>query len=115
MAGLRILDDEGEELVLDAEDVRGLRDATGGFEGATVSACSRCGSCVLAAVALVDLLDAGAPHARSTELAEFAEDAPTLHLYVVDDAAACDHARWLDPGHAEWADVVEGSVPRARR
>ena len=34
-----------------------------------------------------------------------ADDAPTLHVYVRDDAARCAHRTWRDPGAEEWAEV----------
>ena len=61
----------------------------------------------MACVALVDLLGAAAPHSRARELLELAEDAPTLHLYVQDLTASCDHADWRDPGSVEWSEVIE--------
>lgn len=112
---LRILDDDGSEVGLDEADAASLLVATGGLEAATVSACSQCRSRVLAAVAFVDLLDAGAPHPMSSELVELADDAPTLHLYVVDDASPCRHESWLDPLFGEWAEAVGFPAVRPRR
>jgi hypothetical protein len=103
---LAILDEDGEELVLDHDEAGTLLAFTHGFEAATVSACPRCRSRVLAAVAVVDLLgDAPDPNARA--LAELAEDAPTLHLYVQDLATPCRHDGWHDPGFAEWSEVLD--------
>ena len=48
---------------------------------------------------------------RSGDLVELADEAPTLHLYVVDLATDCRHARWRDPRFAEWLDVIEGDGP----
>lgn len=104
--GIVILDDDGESVALDDNDVTSLFLAMGGLEGATVSACPECRSRVVAAVALADLLGEGAPHPRSLELVELAEDAPTLHLYVDDRTASCRHARWRDPAAREWVDIV---------
>lgn len=111
---LRILDDDGYGLDLDPSETESLLVATGGFEAATVSACPRCRSRVLAGVALVDLLDASPPHPRHADLVDLADDAPTLHLFVVDEEADCAHAAWRDPLFAEWADVVgyTGLQPR---
>jgi hypothetical protein len=38
---------------------------------------------------------------------ELADEAPTLHVYLVDEGSACGHEGWLDPGFDEWADAVE--------
>jgi hypothetical protein len=113
--GLRFVDDDGVEVVLDAAEARALLAVTDGLEPATVSACPDCRSRVVAAVALVDLLDASAPHARAGDLVDLADDAPTLHLYVVDDATECAHPRWRDPGYAEWREAVDVPGPRIFR
>jgi hypothetical protein len=111
---LRFLDEDGQKVELDADEARTLITATGGLDEATVSACAQCGSRVLATVALVDLLDRAQPHPRGGDLIELADDAPTLHLYVIDLATTCRHGLWRDPGYAEWLDVVEGEGPRVR-
>ena len=105
--GLVILDEDGEELRLDADEAATLLTLTRGFDAATVSACPSCRSRVLACVALVDLLGDAPPHPRTPELVDFAEDAPTLHLYVHDVATTCGHRMWRDPGFGEWSDVLE--------
>jgi len=110
-ADLVVLDEDGEDVVLDAADASALFAATGNLDAATVSACPTCRSRVLACLAFIDLLDDAAPQARASELIELADDAPTLHLYVRDVATECRHRRWLDPGRGEWIDVVR----RARR
>jgi hypothetical protein len=107
---LAILDEDGEEVVLDADEAGALLALTHDLDTVTVSACPTCRARVVACVALVDLLGAAAPHPRARELLELAEDAPTLHLYVRDLGASCDHPTWRDPGFTEWADVVEDSV-----
>jgi hypothetical protein len=104
---LAFVDDDGEEIVLDAEEATTLLALTDGLDAATVSACPRCRSRVLACVALVDLLEAGPPHPRAREVIELAEDAPTLHLYAQDLATACTHQDWRDPGAGEWAEAIE--------
>ncbi|MCZ7536800.1 MAG: hypothetical protein M5T61_13475 [Acidimicrobiia bacterium] len=103
---LRILDEDGYEVGLDSAETETLIDLTGCFESATVSACPRCLSRVLATVALVDLLAERAPHSRGADLVDLADDAPTLHLFVVDTVTGCSHASWRDPLFAEWAEVV---------
>ena len=113
-AALRIMDEDGEQVELDAEEADALFAITDQLEQATVSACGQCRSRVIAAVALVDLLDAARPHPRSGDLVDLADDAPTLHLYVIDLAARCRHARWRDPLFAEWVEVIEGDGPRVR-
>jgi hypothetical protein len=107
---LRIVDEEQNEVALDAGEAAALLIATAGLEAATVSACPDCHSRVLAAVALVDLMDASAPHPRAAEIVELADEAPTLHLYVIDEASDCRHRLWLDPLYGEWIEVVEGAT-----
>jgi hypothetical protein len=107
---LRIVDEEQNEVALDAADTAALLLATAGMEAATVSACPDCNSRVLAAVALVDLVDASAPHPRALEIVELADEAPTLHLYVVDEASDCSHRSWRDPLYAEWLEVIDGAA-----
>jgi hypothetical protein len=103
---LVILDADGEAVAFDAADARHLLAATGGLEGATVSACPRCRSRILAVVALGDLLAVAPPFPRSLELLELADDAPTLHVYVRDLGQRCAHRKWHDPGAEEWADIM---------
>jgi hypothetical protein len=105
--GLRFLDGDDGEVELDADEAESLLALTGRLEDATVSACRYCASRVLATFALVELLDRSGPHPRGTELVELADDAPTLHLYVVDERDDCAHRGWLDPGHAEWVEVLD--------
>src|SRR5260370_15176531 len=82
---LRILDEDGNRVDLDPGEADALFAATASLEEATVSACGQCRSRVVAAVALVDLLDGEAGfHTRSGDLIDLADDAPTLHLYVLD-------------------------------
>ena len=104
--GLVILDEDGEELHLGAQEAAALLALTSGFDAATVSACPSCRSRVLASVALVDLLGEAPPHPRIPELVELAEDAPTLHVYVHDLATTCSHRMWRDPGFVEWSEVL---------
>jgi hypothetical protein len=105
--GLTFLDGELAEVNLDQEEATSLLALVGDLDDVTVSACPGCRSRILAAVALVDLLDASPPHPRAPELVELADDAPTLHVYLVDEASGCGHETWLDPGYDEWADAVE--------
>ena len=107
---LRIVDEEQNEVALDADESAALLRATAGLEAATVSACPDCHSRVLAAVALVDLVDASAPHPRAPEILELADEAPTLHLYVVDEASECEHRSWRDPLSSEWLEVVDSAT-----
>jgi hypothetical protein len=106
-ADLVVLDADGEAVAFDAADARDLLALTGGLDGATVSACPRCRSRILAVVALSDLLADAPPFARSGELVELAEEAPTLHVYVRDVGQPCTHREWRDPGAEEWADVMQ--------
>jgi hypothetical protein len=114
-AALRILDGDGNEILLDADDTAALLVVTGVLDAATISACPSCRSRVLACLALVDALEAAPPHPRTDELVEFADDAPTSHCYVEDLATACRHRNWLDPGRLEWADVVARAAHPAPR
>jgi hypothetical protein len=113
--GLAIMDDDGNELVLDGPEAEHLLAVACRLDPATVSACPDCRSRVLAAVALVDLLDASPPHMRGSELLELADEAPTLHLYVVDLESNCEHLRWRDPLFDEWCEVADATGPHARQ
>ncbi|GMU79270.1 MAG: hypothetical protein AMXMBFR46_20630 [Acidimicrobiia bacterium] len=118
MGALAFLDEDGAEVVLDDEDAGSLLAVTAGLDEATISACPGCRSRVLACLALVDLLGAAGPHPRADELIDLADDAPTSHCYLHDRATPCRHRGWLDPGYAEWVEVVSrvaGPVPRPRR
>lgn len=105
-AALAIVDDDGEEILFDADDATALYASTGDLDDATISGCPGCRSRVLACLALVDLLDLAPPHPWREELIDFADDAPTSHCYVLDLASPCRHDRWLDPGRMEWIEVV---------
>ena len=107
---LAFLDDEGEEVLLDADEAVALLALTADLDAATVSACPTCRSRIIAVVALVDVLEAAPPFARSSELIELADDAPTLHLYVRDLTSHCDHHSWRDPGFDEWNDAIDDLV-----
>jgi hypothetical protein len=111
---LSILDEDGNELVLDGDEAASLLALTHDFDAATVSACPDCRGRVLACVAVVDLLGDAPPHPRGRELLDLAEDAPTLHLYLQDLVTSCEHPGWRDPGFTEWSDVLEEFV-EARR
>jgi len=115
VADLSIVDDEGRAVDLDATEAAAFLTLTEDLESATTSACPDCRCRVVSVVALADLLDAGAPHARTGEILELADDAPTLHLYVVDGRARCAHRHWRDPGHEEWLDAVAPPSPARRR
>ncbi len=103
---LALLDEDGNELLLDAFEVDTLFALTDALDAATTSACPGCRCRVLACLAFADLLDLSAPHTRTEDLLEFADDAPTSHCYVEDLVARCTHRRWLDPGRREWEAVV---------
>jgi hypothetical protein len=100
------MDDDGSEVVLDADEAASLFALTANLEGATISACPECRSRVLACLALVDLLELSTPHPRGEALMELADDAPTSHCYVRDLASECRHRGWHDPGRIEWMEVV---------
>jgi hypothetical protein len=111
---LAFVDDDGERVVLDQGEATALLGLTDRLEPATVSACPGCGSRVVAVVALVDVLGSVSTHARARELVELAEDAPTLHLYVRDLAADCEHGQWRDPLSDEWAEAFAERPPVGR-
>ncbi len=115
MAQLTFVDDDGQRVVLSGPEADELFAGTGGLEEATVSACPACRSRVLAVVALVDLLDAAPTHPRGRELFDLADEAPTLHLYVIDGEGDCDHRGWRDPGFEEWIGAVTPAGPISRR
>ena len=103
------------EVMFDAVEAKCMWSVTACLEAATVSACPDCASRVVAAVAMLDLIRDAPPFPRAGELIELADDAPTLHLYVVDLLAECDHENWLDPLYDEWAEVVDAPGPTVRR
>jgi hypothetical protein len=107
---LAFLDDEGEEVVLDADEAAALFALTDGLDPATVSACPQCRSRIVAVVALVDVLNAAPPFSRSSALVELADEAPTLHLYVRDLLTRCEHPAWRDPGYDEWSEAMDDLV-----
>jgi hypothetical protein len=109
------MDDDGVEVAFDAVEARALLALLGDLDAATVSACPECGARVLAAVALVDLLERAGPHPRAGELRDLADEAPTLHIFLVEEATLCRHRRWRDPLADEWRDVVGARGPQARR
>jgi hypothetical protein len=111
---LAFVDDDGNRVTLDTAEALMLLGLTDGLDAVTVSACPSCRSRILAAVAFVDLLESEPFHPRAAPLAELADDAPTLHIYVEDLASQCEHDEWLDPGYTRWADAVE-EVPGVRR
>ena len=107
---LACLDDEGEAVLLDADEAAALLALADNLDAATVSACPTCRSRIVAVVALVDVLSEAPPFSRSSELVELADDAPTLHLYVRDLTSRCAHAAWRDPGFDEWRDAIDDLV-----
>jgi hypothetical protein len=111
---LALVDEDGEQVELDAFEATLLLELTRGLEPATVSACPGCRSRVVAVVAFLDLLGDALAHERALELTELAEDAPTLHLYVADLASDCRHHEWRDPLYDEWADAFAELPPVGR-
>jgi hypothetical protein len=114
MGRLLICDDAGGEVMLDAASADTLMALTESFDGATVSACPQCRARVLAAVAVVDVLDQAPPHPAATVIVNLADDAPTLHLYLIEPDSDCPHRLWHDPGFEEWLEVSGEEQPRAR-
>jgi hypothetical protein len=115
VAELSFVDDDGQRVVLRSDEADDLLALTAGLEAATVSACPECRSRVLAVVALADLMDGAPSHPRAREIFELADDAPTLHVYLVDGDEECDHKRWRDPGFEEWLGAVSPAGPVSRR
>ena len=111
--GLVIMDDDGNEVALDAREAEGLLAIAGRLEAATVSACPDCRCRVIAAVAFSTCSRRPRRIRAAGELIDLADDAPTLHLYVIDPVTACEHPRWRDPLSDEWAEAVE-EAERAR-
>ena len=111
---LGFLDDDGNEVVLDAEEAISFLALAGGLDDVTVSACASCRCRVLASMALVDLLESIPPHPRGDELRELADDAPTLHLYVQDLISTCRHRAWRDPGAQEWREALDDLLGEPR-
>src|SRR3954468_20776946 len=114
MGRLLICDDAGAEIMLDAAAADSLLALADGFEAATVSACPQCRARVLAAVAVVDVLDGAPPHPSGNAIINLADEAPTLHLYMIEPDSDCAHKLWHDPGSDEWLDVAGEEQPRAR-
>ncbi len=115
MAGpvLVVLDDDGEAVGLDAEDLASLLAISDGLDRATVSACPQCTSRIVAAVALADLLPRrGIIRRRAARCSSSRTNAPTLHLYVRDLDTTCRHRAWRDPGFEEWSDAMSDLVDR---
>lgn len=115
MAELSFVDDDGQRVALAADEAEDLLALTDRLEAATVSACPDCLSRVLAVVALADLMNAAPSHPQAREIFELADDAPTLHVYLIDGGADCDHRRWRDPGFEEWLGAVSPAGPVSRR
>ena len=101
------MDDDGRVVEFDENEMNCVLSVTNQLDAATVSACPSCWSRVVATVALIDLIDQSPPFARSGELVELADDAPTLHIFVVDETTECEHTQWRDPLADEWSEVVE--------
>ncbi len=114
MGTLLVCDDAGSEVALDAASADALMALTDGFDAATVSACPQCRARVLAAVAVVDVLDGAPPHPAAAAIINLADEAPTLHLYLVEPDSECTHRLWHDPGFEEWLEVSGEEQPRAR-
>jgi hypothetical protein len=108
---LAVVDEDGEQVVLDQFEATLLLELTNGLDPATVSACDACRSRVVAVVAFLDLLEHALAHERARELVELAEEAPTLHLYVGDLESECTHRTWRDPLFDEWADAFAELPP----
>jgi hypothetical protein len=111
---LTFVDDDGHRVTLDAAEALMLLGLTDGLDAVTVSACPSCRSRVLAAIAFADLLESEPYHPRAADLAELADQAPTLHLYSDDVVSECEHDDWLDPGYTEWSDAID-ELPGVRR
>ena len=97
-AGSRFLDEDGQEVELDAGEADALLALTGGLDAATVSACPDCRCSRARRRSRSSTCSTPARRTRASgELIELADDAPTLHLYVVDLATDCRHAPLARP------------------
>lgn len=103
---LLVLDEDRNAVALDDDESAMLFLLTSNLDPATVSSCPSCRSRVLATVAFGDLVRNGPYMSSGAELMALADEAPTLHLYLIDVANRCDHRRWRDPGAEEWFNVA---------
>ena len=107
---LLILDDDGEQVALDASEAASLLAFTEVSNGRR----SRRARPVAAASSprwRSSISCDAPPHPRTGELIDLADEAPTLHLYVADLATSCTHRTWRDPGFDEWSDAVAEPEP----
>ena len=110
------MDEDGNEVVLDERESDCLFLLTGGLEAATdfgVSRLSMSGARVGRARRPARRR-AAAPVAAPSCI-DLADEAPTLHLYVVDSASDCEHPHWRDPLFDEWLDAGVAPGPHVRR
>ena len=100
------MDEDGNEVVLDERESRLPVPADRRARSRDHFRVSRLPLSGARSVALVDLLDAAPPHpSQHRSSIDLADEAPTLHLYVVDDASDCEHPHWRDPLFDEWLDA----------
>ena len=113
--GLCIIDNDGRRLEINHDDALSLFQLAEGLEAATTSSCTECRSRVIASGALSDLLSSFVEHPRVLEIIAFADDASTLHIYVIDVESPCTHRTWRDPGREEFFMAVKAQSPIRKR
>jgi hypothetical protein len=114
-AALCIIDNDGRRLEINHDDALGVFQLAEGLEAATTSSCTECRSRVIASGALSDLLSSFVEHPRVSEIIAFADDASTLHIYVIDVESPCAHRTWRDPGREEFFMAVKAQSPIRKR
>ena len=112
---LCIIDNDGRRLEINHDDALSLFQLAEGLEAATTSSCTECRSRVIASGALSELLSSFVEHPRVSEIIGFADDASTLHIYVIDVESPCIHRTWRDPGREEFFMAVKAQSPSRKR
>lgn len=114
-SALCIIDNDGRRLEINHEDALSLFALSEDLEAATTSSCTECRSRVIASGAVSELLSSFVEHPRVAEIIAFADDASTLHVYVIDVESPCAHRTWRDPGREEFFMAVKAQSPIRKR
>ena len=115
-AGLAIMDEDGNEVELDARrEPSACSLLTGGLEAATVSACPELPLAGCSRRWRSSTCSTPRRRTRGGELVELADEAPTLHLYVVDLASDCEHPAGATRCSTNGSTSVERAGPHVRR
>ena len=110
---LVVLDDDGEAVGLDADELASLLAVSDGLDRATVSACPQCRSRIVAAVALADLFARRAIVRREPRAARARRRrADTAPLRARPRHARAVIGRGANPGFDEWSDAMSDLVDR---